>query len=97
MVGVAPGIKIMALKFIDDSEECGADDMAVAAIDYAASFDVPIINASWGGPSPSAVLDAAILESGALFVAAAGNGGAQHGCARRSAVLPGRIRRCPTS
>ena len=76
IVGVAPGIKIMALKFIDDSEECGADDMAVAAIDYAASFDVPIINASWGGPSPSAVLDLSILESGALFVAAAGNGGA---------------------
>ena len=50
---------------------CGADDMAIAAIDYAASFDVPIINASWGGPDPSSVLDAAIAESGALLVAAA--------------------------
>ena len=73
IVGVAPGIRIMALKFIDDSGQCGRDDMAVAAIDYAASFGVPIINASWGGPQPSAVLDAAIAESGALFVAAAGN------------------------
>jgi subtilisin family serine protease len=36
---------------------------------------VPIINLSWSGPRPSAVLDAAIGESGALVVAAAGNGG----------------------
>ena len=76
IVGVAPGIKIMALKFIDDSDPqvCGADDMAVEAIDYAASFGVPIINASWGSFSPSTVVDAAIGDSGALFVAAAGNG-----------------------
>ena len=40
VVGVAPGIKVMAVKFIDDSSTCGADDMAIAAIDYAASFDV---------------------------------------------------------
>jgi subtilisin family serine protease len=74
VVGVAPGIKVMAVKFIDGSNVCGSDDMAVAAIDYAASFDVPIINASWGGPDPSTVIDAAIDDSGALFVAAAGNG-----------------------
>lgn len=76
VVGVAPGIKIMALKFIDDSPDCGLDSMAVEAIDYAASFGVRILNASWGGPSPSTVLDAAIADSGALFVAAAGNDGA---------------------
>jgi subtilisin family serine protease len=76
VVGVAPGISVMALKFIDDSWDCGRDDMAVRAIDYAASFGVRIINASWGGPRPSAVLDAAIAESGALLVAAAGNSGA---------------------
>ena len=63
-----------AVKFIDDSSTCGADDMAIAAIDYAASFGVRIINASWGGPDPSPVLDLAIAESGALLVAAAGNG-----------------------
>ena len=74
IVGVAPGIKVMAVKFIDDSFTCGSDDMAIAAIDYAASFGVPIVNASWGGPDPSPVLDAAIDESGALLVAAAGNG-----------------------
>ncbi len=74
IVGVAPGIKIMAVKFIDDTNRCGTDDMAIAAIDYAKSFGVPIINASWGGPDDSPVLDIAIQELGALFVAAAGNG-----------------------
>ncbi|MGH2477018.1 MAG: S8 family serine peptidase, partial [Candidatus Limnocylindrales bacterium] len=43
--------------------------------DYAASFGVPIINASWGGPGDSPVLDLAIADSDALFVAAAGNAG----------------------
>jgi subtilisin family serine protease len=75
IVGVAPGIKVMAVKFIDGSSTCGSDDMAVNAIDYAASFGVPIINASWGGPDDSDVLNFAIEESGALLVAAAGNGG----------------------
>ncbi len=75
VVGIAPGVSIMGLKFIDDFDpSCGTDEMAIAAIDYAAWFGVRIINASWGGPEPSAVLDQAIAESGALFVAAAGNG-----------------------
>ena len=73
VVGVAPGIQIMAVKFIDNGTDCGTDQMAIDAIDYAASFGVPIINASWGGSSPDAALDAAIGDSGALFVAAAGN------------------------
>ncbi len=76
VVGVAPGIKIMALKFLDDSDACGFDSMALDAIDYAASFGVPIINASWGGEGASSVLDLAIGESNALFVAAAGNSNA---------------------
>ena len=74
VVGVAPGIQIMALKFIDN-DGCGEDSMAIDAIAYAASFGVRIINASWGGTSRSSVLDAAIFDSGALFVAAAGNSG----------------------
>jgi subtilisin family serine protease len=72
VVGVAPNVKIMALKFID-GKTCGTDAMAIAAIDYAASFGIPIINASWGGRGFSAALDQAIADSGALFVAAAGN------------------------
>jgi subtilisin family serine protease len=73
VVGVAPGVKLMALKFIDNGNGCGFDSMAIDAIDYAESFGVRIMNASWGGPFPSAVLDAAIAGSGALLVAAAGN------------------------
>ena len=72
-LGVAPGIAIMALKFIDDGNLRHQGRMAVDAIDYAASFGVGIINASWGGPEPSAVLDVAIAASGRCFVAAAGN------------------------
>ena len=75
IVGVAPGVKVMAVKFIDDGALCGRDDMAIAAIDYAASFGIPIINASWGAPSRSVPLELAIADSGALFVAAAGNQG----------------------
>ena len=75
VLGVAPGVSLMAVKFIDDGQLCGEDSMAIDAIDYAASFGVPIINASWGGEDESAPLDQAIAESGALFVAAAGNDG----------------------
>ena len=73
VVGVAPGIKIMAVKFIDNSGNCGTDAMAVDAIDYVASFGIPIINASWGGAVRDLVLESAIADSYALFVAAAGN------------------------
>jgi subtilisin family serine protease len=72
IVGIAPGIQIMALKFIDN-DGCGFDSMAVDAIDYAASFGIPIINASWGDAHRSLPLESAIADSGALFVAAAGN------------------------
>ena len=76
IVGVAPNVRLMALKFIDDSTSCGFDSQAIAAIDYAASFGVRIMNASWGGPGASPVLDAAIADSNSLFVTAAGNQGA---------------------
>ncbi len=74
-VGVAPGITLMAVKFIEDvyPSPCGTDAMAIDAIDYAASFGVHIINASWGGSGYNPVLEAAIAESDALLVAAAGN------------------------
>jgi subtilisin family serine protease len=73
VVGVAPGIQIMALKFINNTKNCGFDSMAIDAIDYAASFGVPIINASWGGVTRDLALESAIADTGALFVAAAGN------------------------
>jgi subtilisin family serine protease len=73
VVGVAPGLRVMALKALGAG--CGSDDQIAAAIDYAANFDVHLINASWGGPGYSDFLEQAIADSGALLVAAAGNSG----------------------
>jgi subtilisin family serine protease len=80
IVGLAPGVKVMALKFIGDDPDCGWDDQAVAAIAYAKSFGVRISNNSWGrsassNPADDALLKDAIEDSGMLFVASAGNSG----------------------
>ena len=78
VVGVAPGVRIMALKFINDSSACGCDSQAIEAIAYAKSFGVRIANASWGSrrdPSAFPALRSAIANSGLLFVASAGNEG----------------------
>ena len=82
VVGVAPSIKIMALKFIYndplDVGDCGTDFQAIAAIEYAASFGVRIVNASWGGrgaQSDAPELYDAIANAPLLFVASAGNSG----------------------
>jgi subtilisin family serine protease len=76
VVGVAPGVSIMGLKFLSNGADCGFDSMAIAAIDYASSFGVRIVNASWGGvgaPGDALNLRDAIRDSGMLFIAAAGN------------------------
>jgi subtilisin family serine protease len=76
IVGVAPGVRIMSLRSFSGGTSCGGDLGLIAAIDYAASFGVPIINASWGGPGRDSVLEAAISDAAAsLLVAAAGNSG----------------------
>jgi subtilisin family serine protease len=73
IVGVAPNIKIMALKFI--GPEGGATSDAIRAIGYAKSKGVKISNNSWGGSPYSQALKDVIGASGSLFVASAGNGG----------------------
>ena len=84
IVGLAPGVKVMALKFLGDDPACGWDDQAIAAIEYATSFGVRISNNSWarpassppfGDPADDVPLRNAIEDSGMLFVAAAGNSG----------------------
>ena len=84
IVGLAPGVKVMALKFLGDDQACGWDDQAIAAIEYAKSFGVRISNNSWarpasappfGDPADDVPLYEAIEDSGMLFVAAAGNSG----------------------
>ncbi len=78
VVGVAPNVKIMALKFLDDGPACGDTSMALEAIAYAKSFGVVISNNSWGGRGPLAdfqPLYDAIRDSGMLFIISAGNNG----------------------
>jgi subtilisin family serine protease len=75
VVGVAPNVKIMALKFLDASNNGFSSD-AIEAIGYAKSKGAKISNNSWGGDPFDQALYDAINNSGSLFVAAAGNGGA---------------------
>ena len=74
VVGVAPNVKIMALKFLDASNNGFSSD-AIEAIGYAKSKGAKISNNSWGGDPYDQALYDAINNSGSLFVAAAGNGG----------------------
>jgi subtilisin family serine protease len=73
VVGVAPGVKIMALRFI--CGQTGSTSNAIKAIEYAKAHGVRISNNSWGGSSYNSALESTIANSGMLFVAAAGNGG----------------------
>ena len=75
VVGVAPNVKIMALKFLNSSGGGTLSD-AIRAIEYAKSKGATISNNSWGylGP-PDAALRDAVKNSGQLFIAAAGNDG----------------------
>jgi alpha-tubulin suppressor-like RCC1 family protein/subtilisin family serine protease len=72
VVGVAPNVKIMALKFLGPNG--GWTDDAILAIQYAKAEGAKISNNSWGGGESQALYDA-INNSGSLFVAAAGNDG----------------------
>ena len=78
VVGVAPSVSIMALKFLDNGNSCGLTSMAIEAIAYAKSFGVVLSNSSWGGRGALEdfqPLYDAIADSGLLFVTSAGNDG----------------------
>ena len=75
--GVAPNVKIMPLKFINGSTGYTSD--AIAAIDYAMSMGVKIINCSFTGGDNNAALKDAMANSGILFICSAGNTGADIG------------------
>ncbi len=77
VAGVNPQAKILAAKFLTDSGSGSTSD-AIRAIDYARSMGAKVMNASWGGGGESQALEAAIAKSGMLFVAAAGNDGADN-------------------
>ncbi len=71
IVGIAPNVKIMPLKFLGPYGGSTAD--AILAIQYASSMGAKISNNSWGGSGYDQALKNAIETSGMLFVAAAGN------------------------
>lgn len=73
VTGVAPGVKILPLKFMNTSGGTTAD--AIDAIDYARAAGAKIVNCSWGGDDGSITLKNTIANSGMLFVTAAGNSG----------------------
>lgn len=74
VVGVAPNVKIMPLRFLDSSGYGYVSD-AISAIEYAKKMNVKIVNNSWGSYSYSQALYDSIKNSGMLFIAAAGNEG----------------------
>ncbi|RME67140.1 MAG: hypothetical protein D6781_13835, partial [Verrucomicrobia bacterium] len=82
MVGVAPTVSLMALKFVPDlGGGMGYTSDAIECIDYAVRHGARIINASWGHTRRAQGLHDAIagaLEAGVLFVASAGNDGADN-------------------
>ncbi|MDE3068503.1 MAG: S8 family serine peptidase [Verrucomicrobiota bacterium] len=81
VVGVAWRVQIMACKFLDATGN-GTIDGAIACLDYARAHGAKIVNASWGASSftSQALHDAiaSLRDAGILFVAAAGNSGADN-------------------
>ena len=78
--GINWNVQIMPLKFLD-AKGSGMISDAVAAIDYARINGAKIINASWGSSDFSSALQSAIARfqsAGGIFIAAAGNEGANN-------------------
>ena len=78
VVGVAYNAEIMALKFLD-ANGSGSTFDAIRAVEYATLMGADLTNNSWGGGGFSQGLYDAIElagQAGQLFIAAAGNGGA---------------------
>ncbi|WP_160724103.1 S8 family serine peptidase [Bacillus sp. USDA818B3_A] len=73
VVGVAPNVKIVSLKFA--GPDGGYTSDAIAAIQYAEKMGIKILNNSWGADQYSQALYDAIKNYHGLFVAAAGNDG----------------------
>jgi subtilisin family serine protease len=77
VVGVAPQVKIMAVRFLGPEGQ-GTTEGAIRSIRYAVRMGARVISASWGGPGFSSLLAQAVqdaVDAGVVFVAAAGNEG----------------------
>ena len=76
MIGVAPKVKIMTLKYYDSSSSENNVKNTVKCIDYAVNNGAHIINYSGGGPGSNESEKASISKAndrGILFIAASGN------------------------
>jgi len=74
IAGLATKARIMPLKFIENGSGYTSD--AIAAIEYARSKGISIINCSWGSPEYNQALKDAIEQNpNILFICAAGNTG----------------------
>ena len=75
VVGVAPGVQVMGLKFLNSSGS-GMTSHALQALQYAIDNGALISNNSWGGGGFSSAMETLLTQAEAanhLFVAAAGN------------------------
>ena len=70
--GIAPGVKIMALKFLDQYGDGYTSD-AIECTEYASEMGASIINNSWGGGGHHTVLYDVIKDFDGLVACAAGN------------------------
>jgi len=76
----SPTLRLMPLKFLDASGS-GSTSGAISAIYYAVNNGARVLNNSWGGGGYSQALEEAIAyayNKDAVFVAAAGNNGANN-------------------
>jgi len=76
-VGVAWVVRLMACKFLD-AQGSGNTSDAIECLNFAVANGARVLNNSWGGgPFQQSLFDAIVSarNQGALFVAAAGNGG----------------------
>ncbi len=77
VVGVAPGVKVMPVRFLNE-QGSGYTTNAIKAILYAFNNGAHVISNSWGGSGRNDCLEAVIrqvTDSGTLFVASANNNG----------------------
>jgi thermitase len=89
ITGVAPNVKIMPLRVLDES---GGNSLTIArAIRYAVDNGAKVINLSVGGPYPSQAVRQATdyaISKGVVVVAASGNDGNQRNAVEYPASFP---------
>lgn len=72
IAGMAWRARILPVRFMGPFDQ-GTTADAIAAIEYAVAQGAQIINCSWGGSGYSTALRNTMVNSGALFICAAGN------------------------